>query len=87
MTWLVGTCVRPLFVFFDVEPEAYKLQIRYLINYVRTEVREIRTMILMHDIYIYTEDQERPSGRWITAPQWWVIDNGCWTDSWRSAQV
>jgi hypothetical protein len=33
------------------------------------------------------EDQERPSGRWMTAPQWWVIDNGCWTDSWLSAQV
>jgi hypothetical protein len=33
------------------------------------------------------EDQERPGGRWMTAPQWWVIDNGCWTDSWLSAQV
>jgi hypothetical protein len=32
MTWPVSTCVRPLFVFFDVEPEAYKLQIRYLFN-------------------------------------------------------
>jgi hypothetical protein len=31
------------------------------------------------------EDQERPSGWWMTAPQWWVIDNGCWTDSWLSA--
>jgi hypothetical protein len=28
----VSTCVCPLFVFFDVEPEAYRLQIRYLIN-------------------------------------------------------
>jgi hypothetical protein len=36
------------------------------------------------------------TGRWgpgasqwsmMTAPQWWVIDNGCWTDSWLSAQV
>jgi hypothetical protein len=36
---------------------------------------------------ILTEDQERLSGRWMTAPQWWVIDNGCWTDSWLSAQV
>jgi hypothetical protein len=34
-----------------------------------------------------SEDQERPSGRWMTAPQWWVIDNGCCTDSWLSAQV
>jgi hypothetical protein len=33
------------------------------------------------------EDQEHPGGRWMTAPQWWVIDNGCWTDSWLSAQV
>jgi hypothetical protein len=33
------------------------------------------------------EDQERPGGRWMTAPQWWVIDNRCWTDSWLSAQV
>jgi hypothetical protein len=33
------------------------------------------------------EDQERPGGRWMTAPQWWVINNGCWTDSWLSAQV
>jgi hypothetical protein len=49
----VSTCVCPLFVFFDVEPEAYKLQIRYLINYVRIEVREIRTMKLMHGIYIH----------------------------------
>jgi hypothetical protein len=32
MTWLVSTCVRPLFVFFDVEAEAYMLQIRCLIN-------------------------------------------------------
>jgi hypothetical protein len=23
------------------------------------------------------EDQERPGGRWMAAPQWWVIDNGC----------
>jgi hypothetical protein len=53
MTWPVSTCVCPLFVFFDVEPEAYKLQIRYLINYVRIEVREIRTMKLMHGIYIH----------------------------------
>jgi hypothetical protein len=28
-----------------------------------------------------SEDQERPGGRWMTAPRWWVIDNGCWTDS------
>jgi hypothetical protein len=31
MTWLVSTCVRRRFV-FDVEPEAYMLQIHYLIN-------------------------------------------------------
>jgi hypothetical protein len=39
------------------------------------------------DPYRGSEDQERPGGRWMTAPQWWVIDNGCWTDSWLSAQV
>jgi hypothetical protein len=33
------------------------------------------------------EDQERPDGRWMTAPQRRVIDNGCWIDSWLSAQV
>jgi hypothetical protein len=32
MTWPVSTSVRPLFVFFDVEAEAYMLHIRYLIN-------------------------------------------------------
>jgi hypothetical protein len=32
MTWLVSTCVRPLFVFLDVEPEAYMLYIYYLVN-------------------------------------------------------
>jgi hypothetical protein len=32
MTWPVTTCLRPLFVFFDVEAQAYMLQIRYLIN-------------------------------------------------------
>jgi hypothetical protein len=32
MTRLVCTCVRPPFVFFDVEPEAYMLQIHHLIN-------------------------------------------------------
>jgi hypothetical protein len=32
MTWQVSTCVHPLFVFFDVEAEAYILQIRYLIS-------------------------------------------------------
>jgi hypothetical protein len=32
MAWLVSTCVHPLFVFFDMEPEAYMLRIRYLIN-------------------------------------------------------
>jgi hypothetical protein len=36
---------------------------------------------------LFSEDQERPSGRWMTTPQWWVIDNGCWTDSWLSALV
>jgi hypothetical protein len=45
--------VYALSLSFDVEPEACKLQIRYLINYVRIEVRDIRTMKLMHDIYIY----------------------------------
>jgi hypothetical protein len=51
----VSTCVRPLFVFFDVEPEAYMLQIHYLINlYLRIEVRKIRTMKLMHDIDTHT---------------------------------
>jgi hypothetical protein len=44
--------VYALSLSFDVEPEACKLQIRYLINYVRIEVRDIRTMKLMHDIYI-----------------------------------
>jgi hypothetical protein len=39
------------------------------------------------DLIMGAEDQERPSGRCMTAPQWWVIDNGCWTDSWLSAQV
>jgi hypothetical protein len=54
MTWPVSTCVRPLFVFFDVELEAYMLQIHYLINwYLRIKVRKIRTIKLMHDIYIY----------------------------------
>jgi hypothetical protein len=43
--------VYALSLSFDVEPEACKLQIRYLINYVRIEVRDIRTMKLMHDIY------------------------------------
>jgi hypothetical protein len=52
MTWPMSTCVRPLFVFFVVKTEAYMLQIRYLINYyLRIEVRKIRTMKLMHDIY------------------------------------
>jgi hypothetical protein len=32
MTWPVSTCVEHMVVFFDVEPEAYMLQIRYLIN-------------------------------------------------------
>jgi hypothetical protein len=41
-------------------------------------------MSMMQSLF---EDQERPSGRWMTAPQWWVIENGCWIDSWLSAQV
>jgi hypothetical protein len=32
MMWPMSTCVHRLFVSFDVEPEAYMLQIRYLIN-------------------------------------------------------
>jgi hypothetical protein len=55
MTWPVSTCVRPLFVFFDVEPEAYMLKIHYLINlYLRIEVRKIRTMKLVHDTHTHT---------------------------------
>jgi hypothetical protein len=42
---------------------------------------------LRNKIYDTFEDQERPGGWRMTAPQWWVIDNGCWTDSWLSAQV
>jgi hypothetical protein len=39
--------VYALSVFIYVEYEAYKLQIRYLINYVRIEVRELIMMNLM----------------------------------------
>jgi hypothetical protein len=32
MTWPVSTCVRPFFVFLDLEAESYMLQIHYLIK-------------------------------------------------------
>jgi hypothetical protein len=61
----------------------------YVISYMRpvSTILSPSSQQVLQNPWAACEDQERPSGRWMIAPQWWVIDNGCWTDSWLSAQV